>query len=97
SHLMTTNKAFLLPVVVDDTREDDENVRTGGSGRVDSWPDASGSEDNAQVDWRCVARKARAAGDAWCAVLRGAGLSRPLQVLGLQAPGVATDYTGCSG
>jgi TolB-like protein len=26
SHLMTTNKAFLLPVVVDDTREDDENV-----------------------------------------------------------------------
>jgi TolB-like protein/Tfp pilus assembly protein PilF len=26
SHLMTTHKAFLLPVVVDDTREDDENV-----------------------------------------------------------------------
>src|SRR4029077_11456654 len=26
SHLMTTNKAFMLPVVVDDTREDDENV-----------------------------------------------------------------------
>jgi len=26
SHLMTTNKAFLLPVVIDDTREDDENV-----------------------------------------------------------------------
>jgi TolB-like protein/Tfp pilus assembly protein PilF len=26
SHLMTPNKAFLLPVVVDDTREDDENV-----------------------------------------------------------------------
>ena len=26
SHLMKTNKAFLLPVVVDDTREDDENV-----------------------------------------------------------------------
>jgi TolB-like protein/tetratricopeptide (TPR) repeat protein len=26
SHLMTTNKAFLLPVVVDDTRGDDENV-----------------------------------------------------------------------
>jgi TolB-like protein len=26
SHLMTSNKAFLLPVVVDDTREDDENV-----------------------------------------------------------------------
>ena len=26
SHLMTTNKAFLLPAVVDDTREDDENV-----------------------------------------------------------------------
>src|SRR5437588_135950 len=26
SHLMTTNKAFLLPVVVDDTGEDDENV-----------------------------------------------------------------------
>jgi TolB-like protein/tetratricopeptide (TPR) repeat protein len=26
SHLMTGNKAFLLPVVVDDTREDDENV-----------------------------------------------------------------------
>ena len=26
SQLMTTNKAFLLPVVVDDTREDDENV-----------------------------------------------------------------------
>jgi TolB-like protein len=26
SHLMMTNKAFLLPVVVDDTREDDENV-----------------------------------------------------------------------
>ena len=26
SHLMTTNKAFLLPVVVDDTRDDDENV-----------------------------------------------------------------------
>jgi TolB-like protein len=26
SHLMTTNKTFLLPVVVDDTREDDENV-----------------------------------------------------------------------
>jgi TolB-like protein/cytochrome c-type biogenesis protein CcmH/NrfG len=26
SHLMTTNRAFLLPVVVDDTREDDENV-----------------------------------------------------------------------
>ena len=26
SYLMTTNKAFLLPVVVDDTREDDENV-----------------------------------------------------------------------
>src|SRR5215470_1747887 len=25
-HLMTTNKAFLLPVVIDDTREDDENV-----------------------------------------------------------------------
>src|SRR6266436_9067531 len=26
SHFMTTNKAFLLPVVVDDTRENDENV-----------------------------------------------------------------------
>jgi TolB-like protein/Tfp pilus assembly protein PilF len=26
SHLMTTNKAFLLPVVVDDTRDDEENV-----------------------------------------------------------------------
>jgi len=26
SHLMTTNKAFLLPVVIDNTREDDENV-----------------------------------------------------------------------
>ncbi len=26
SHLMTTNKAFLLPVAIDDTREDDENV-----------------------------------------------------------------------
>jgi TolB-like protein len=26
SHLMTSNKAFLLPVVIDDTREDDENV-----------------------------------------------------------------------
>ena len=26
SHLMTTSKAFLLPVVIDDTREDDENV-----------------------------------------------------------------------
>ena len=26
SHLMTTNRAFLLPVVVDETREDDENV-----------------------------------------------------------------------
>jgi len=26
SHLMTTDKAFLLPVVIDDTREDDENV-----------------------------------------------------------------------
>jgi TolB-like protein len=26
SHLMTSNKAFLLPVVVDETREDDENV-----------------------------------------------------------------------
>jgi TolB-like protein/tetratricopeptide (TPR) repeat protein len=26
SHLMTGNKAFLLPVVIDDTRDDDENV-----------------------------------------------------------------------
>ncbi len=26
SHLMTSNKAFLLPVVIDETREDDENV-----------------------------------------------------------------------
>jgi len=26
SHLMTSNKTFLLPVVIDDTREDDENV-----------------------------------------------------------------------
>ena len=26
SHLMTTNRAFLLPVVIDETREDDENV-----------------------------------------------------------------------
>jgi len=26
SHLMTANKPFLLPVVIDDTREDDENV-----------------------------------------------------------------------
>jgi adenylate cyclase len=26
SHLMATNKTFLLPVVIDDTREDDENV-----------------------------------------------------------------------
>jgi TolB-like protein/Tfp pilus assembly protein PilF len=26
SHLMTPNKAFLLPVAIDDTREDDENV-----------------------------------------------------------------------
>ena len=26
SHLMTSNKAFLLPVVIDNTREDDENV-----------------------------------------------------------------------
>ena len=26
SHLMTSHKAFLLPVVIDDTREDDENV-----------------------------------------------------------------------
>ena len=26
SHLMTTDKAFLLPVVIDDTREDDERV-----------------------------------------------------------------------
>src|SRR5579862_6782219 len=26
SHLMTGNKAFLLPVVVDDTRDDDEQV-----------------------------------------------------------------------
>ena len=26
SHLMTSDKAFLLPVVIDDTREDDENV-----------------------------------------------------------------------
>src|SRR4029077_18671904 len=26
SHLMTNNNAFLLPGVVDDTREDDENV-----------------------------------------------------------------------
>jgi len=26
SHLMTSNKAFLLPVVIDDTPEDDENV-----------------------------------------------------------------------
>ena len=26
SHLMTANKAFLVPVVIDDTRDDDENV-----------------------------------------------------------------------
>ena len=26
SHLMTSNRAFLLPVVIDETREDDENV-----------------------------------------------------------------------
>jgi TolB-like protein/Tfp pilus assembly protein PilF len=26
SHLMTGNKAFLLPIVIDDTRDDDENV-----------------------------------------------------------------------
>jgi len=26
SHLMTANRAFLLPVVIDDTREDEENV-----------------------------------------------------------------------
>ena len=26
SHLMTGDKAFLLPVVIDDTREDDKNV-----------------------------------------------------------------------
>src|SRR5205807_7533915 len=26
SHLMTSNKAFLLPVVIDETREDEENV-----------------------------------------------------------------------
>src|SRR5690242_3356929 len=26
SHLMTANRAFLIPVVIDDTREDEENV-----------------------------------------------------------------------
>src|ERR1700730_1179261 len=42
SHLMTTNKAFLLPVVVDDTREDDENVPDRF--RAITWPRLPGGE-----------------------------------------------------
>ncbi len=52
SHLMTTNKAFLLPVVIDDTREDDEYV-------PDRFKDihwtrlAGGETPPAFVEWVC--------------------------------------------
>jgi hypothetical protein len=48
SHLIMANKAFLLPVVIDDTDDDDEHVYTLTGTQLNGPSDASGYGDDAQ-------------------------------------------------